>query len=598
MSDQERADQTPDPMEAWITLTRQFGRAQAAFADLMERKTSGDTFQMPDPEVIRDSFTAAWLDLLNNPERMAQAQANFLDAQNKLWSMALRRLNGEAVEPVVQPPKGDKRFMDEEWSKHAPFDILKQAYLVNARWLQDTMGSVDGISDDDRRKVDFYTRVLVDAFSPTNFLFTNPKVLQATIDSGGRNLLDGFRNFVGDLERGRGNLSISMTDTEAFELGKNIATTPGKVIYQNEMMQLIQYDPTTPTVQQRPLLIVPPWINKFYVLDLRAKNSLIKWCVDQGLTVFVISWVNPGAELSHKRFDDYMLEGPLAALDAIKLATGEDKVAIAGYCIGGTLTASTLAYMAAKRDKRIVAATYFVTLTDFREVGDIRVFIDDRQLELLENHMAERGYLEGRHMANVFNLMRDNDLIWSFMVNNYLLGKEPAPFDLLYWNSDSTRMPAMMHSAYLRQMYLDNKLIEKGGVTLDGVKIDLRKIKVPTFMLSTREDHIAPWDATYAATQVYGGPVQFVLAGSGHIAGVVNPPASGKYQYWLNPDLPPSPQDWLAGATEHPGSWWPHWREWLREHLGPEVPARTPGEGQLPVIEDAPGSYVKVRVTE
>lgn len=598
MSDQDRAAPVPDPMEAWIALTRQFGRAQAAFADLMERKTSGDTFQIPDPEVIRDSFTAAWLDLVRNPERLAKAQADFLESQGQLWQMALRRLAGEDVEPVAQPPKGDKRFLDEEWNTQAPFDILKQAYLVNAQWVQRTLGATDGIDEQDRRKVDFYTRVLVDAFSPTNFLFTNPKVLQATIDSGGRNLLDGFRNFVGDLERGRGNLSISMTDTEAFELGKNIATTPGKVVYQNEMMQLIQYDPTTPTVQQRPLLIVPPWINKFYVLDLRAKNSLIKWCVDQGLTVFVISWVNPGAELAHKRFDDYMLEGPLAALDAIKLATGEDKVAIAGYCIGGTLTASTLAYMAAKRDKRIVAATYFVTLTDFREVGDIRVFIDDRQLELLESHMAERGYLEGRHMANVFNLMRDNDLIWSFMVNNYLLGKEPAPFDLLYWNSDSTRMPAMMHSAYLRQMYLDNKLIEKGGVTLDGVKIDLRKIKVPTFMLSTREDHIAPWDATYAATQVYGGPVQFVLAGSGHIAGVVNPPASGKYQYWLNPDLPPSPQDWLASATEHPGSWWPHWREWLRGHLGPEIPARTPGEGQLPVIEDAPGSYVKVRVTE
>lgn len=598
MSDQDRTPPAPDPMEAWITLTRQFGRAQAAFADLMERKASGDTFQIPDPEVIRDSFTAAWLDLFGNPDRLAKAQADFFTAQSELWQMAVRRLSGEQVEPIVAPPKGDKRFLDSDWNDQAAFDVIKQAYLVNAQWLQRTLASTDGINAEDRRKVDFYTRVMVDALSPTNFLMTNPKVLKATIESGGRNLLDGLKNFVGDLEKGRGNLSISMTDTEAFELGKNVATTPGKVVYQNEMMQLIQYTPTTETVQRRPLLIVPPWINKFYILDLRAKNSLIKWCVDQGLTVFVISWVNPGAELSHKRFDDYMLEGPLAALDAIKLATGEDKVAIGGYCIGGTLTACTLAYLASKRDKRIVAATYFVTLTDFSEVGDIRVFIDDRQLELLESHMAERGYLEGRHMAGVFNLMRDNDLIWSFMVNNYLMGKEPMPFDLLYWNSDSTRMPAMMHSAYLRQMYLDNKLIEKGGVTLNGVKIDLRKIKVPTYMLSTREDHIAPWDATYAATQIYGGPIQFVLAASGHIAGVVNPPSANKYQYWLNPELPLSPEEWLAGATEHPGSWWPHWREWLRPQMGEEVPARHPGDGQLSIIEDAPGSYVKVRLVE
>ena len=596
MSDKDHP--APDPMETWISLTRQFGRAQAAFADHMERKTKGDAFQIPDPGVVSDTFTAAWLDLLGNPEKLAEAQKDFLTRQTELWQMALRRFAGETVEPVAEPPKGDKRFTDDAWTSQAAFDVIKQAYLVNSDWLQKTLSSGDGLTPDDHRKVDFYTRLVVDALAPTNFLLTNPKALKATVETGGRNLLDGLKNFVGDLERGHGQLAISMTDYDAFELGRNIATTPGKVVFQNEMMQLIQYAPSTPSVQRRPLLIVPPWINKFYILDLRAKNSFIKWCVDQGLTVFVISWVNPGPELSHQRFDDYMRQGPLAALDAIKQATGEDKVGIVGYCIGGTLTACTLAYMAAKRDKRIVAATYFVALTDFREVGEIRVFIDERQLELLEQHMAERGFLEGSHMANVFNLMRDNDLIWSFVVNNYLMGKEPMPFDLLYWNSDSTRMPAMMHSFYLRQMYLDNKLIEKGGISLDGVKIDLRRIKVPTYMLSTREDHIAPWDATYAATQIYRGPIRFVLAASGHIAGVVNPPSANKYHYWLNPELPAAPQDWLDGATQHPGSWWPDWREWLRPLLGDEVPARQPGDGQLAAIEDAPGSYVKLRLTE
>ncbi|MDR3439530.1 class I poly(R)-hydroxyalkanoic acid synthase [Telmatospirillum sp.] len=596
MSDKDRP--APDPMEAWIALTRQLGRAQVAFADFIDRAAKGDAFQIPDPAVVNDTFTVAWLDLLRDPWRLAQAQSDLLSRQSELWQMALRRLAGEPVEPVAAPRKGDKRFSADDWNDQAAFDIIKQAYLINAEWLQRTLSETPGLTTDERRKVDFYTRLAVDAVAPTNFLFTNPTALAATLETGGRNLLDGLENLVDDLERGHGQLSIRMTDDDAFELGRNVATTPGKVVFQNEMMQLIQYAPSTPTVQRRPLLIVPPWINKFYILDLRAKNSFIKWCVDQGLTVFVISWINPGPELSHKRFDDYMLQGPLAALDAIKLATGEDQVGVVGYCIGGTLMAATLAYMTAKRDKRVVAITYFVALTDFAEVGDIRVFIDERQLELLEQHMAERGFLEGRHMANVFNLMRDNDLIWSFVVNNYLMGKEPMPFDLLYWNSDATRMPAMMHSFYLRQMYLDNKLVEKGGISLDGVKIDLRKIKVPTYMLSTREDHIAPWAATYAATQIYGGPIRFVLAASGHIAGVVNPPAANKYGYWLNPELPALPQQWLDGATQYPGSWWPDWRLWLRPLMGDEVPARVPGEGQLAAIEDAPGSYVKVRLAE
>ncbi len=588
----------PDPMEAWASITRNLGRAQAAFANFVERNSKGDGFTIPDSGVVGDTFAQAWLRLLANPQQLAEAQIDFLERQNRLWLMAGQRLAGEPAEPVARPGAGDKRFADEDWSKEAAFDVIKQAYLTTAEWVQKTMHNVDGLEPHTRQMLDFFTRLAVDAWAPSNFLLTNPKALRATVETGGRNLLDGLEHFVTDLERGHGALSISMTDYEAFELGSNVATTPGKVVFQNDLMQLIQYAPSTETVFRRPLLIVPPWINKFYILDLRAKNSFIKWCVDQGLTVFVISWINPDESLSHKTFDDYMLEGPLAALEAIRRATGEATVNIVGYCIGGTLTACTLAYMAAKRMHGVASATYLVALTDFAEAGEVKVFIDERQLGLLDDHMARRGFLEGRHMAGVFNLMRDNDLIWSFVVNNYLLGKEPFPFDLLYWNSDSTRMPVMMHSFYLRQMYLENRLIEPGGIALAGTPLDLRRIRTPTYMLSTVDDHIAPWKATYAATRHYSGPTRFVLGASGHIAGVINPPDSGKYSYWINPELPADPEAWLAGATPHPGSWWTDWLEWLKAHAGRRVAARQPGSGELPVIEDAPGSYVKLRLTE
>ncbi len=588
----------PDPMEAWISITRNLGRAQAAIADYVERSRNGNGFTIPDSGVVGDTFAEAWLHLLANPKQLAEAQLDFLRRQNELWQMAGRRLAGEPVTPVAEPPKGDKRFADEEWTREAAFDVIKQAYLTTADWVQTTMRNVDGLDPHTHQKLDFFTRLAVDAWAPSNFLLTNPKALRATIESGGRNLLDGLEHFVTDLERGHGALSISMTDYDAFELGRNVATTPGKVVFQNDLMQLIQYAPATETVFRRPLLIVPPWINKFYILDLRAKNSFIKWCVDQGLTVFVISWVNPDQSLSHKTFDDYMLEGPLAALEAIRQATGEASVNIVGYCIGGTLTACTLAYMAARRMRGVASATYLVALTDFAEAGEVKVFIDEHQLDLLDEHMAQRGYLEGRHMAGVFNLMRDNDLIWSFAINNYLLGKEPLPFDLLYWNADSTRMPVMMHSFYLRRMYLENKLVEPGGISLAGTSIDLRRIRTPTYMLSAADDHIAPWKATYAATGVYSGPVKFVLAASGHIAGVVNPPSANKYSYWTNRDLPADPDAWLAGAAQRLGSWWPDWLDWLKPHAGPQVPARQPAAGGLPAIEDAPGSYVKLRLAE
>jgi polyhydroxyalkanoate synthase len=470
---------------------------------------------------------------------------------------------------------------------------VKQSYLLSSRFLLDASSDKDGVPDKGAAEIDFYTRQFVDAMAPTNFVATNPEVLRATIDSRGENLLRGLKHMLEDLERGKGRLAIKMTDYDAFEVGRNVGTTPGKVVFQNDLIQLLQYEPTTEQVHKRPLMIVPPWINKFYILDLQPKNSLIKFCVDQGFTTYVVSWVNPDEKLAHKTFEDYMLEGPLAALDAIENATGEREITAIGYCLGGTLMASTLAYMATKKDTRIKAVTFFTTMMDFKDPGELGVFIDEEQLAQIEQSMTKRGYLEGSEMATTFNMLRANDLIWSFVVNNYLLGKEPFPFDLLYWNSDSTRMPAAMHSFYLRKCYHENKLKDPAGVTLGGVPIDLRKINVPAYWVSTREDHIAPWKSTYAATQLLGGPKRFVLAGSGHIAGVVNPPAANKYGYWTNDQLPADPEAFLADAKQHPGSWWTDWAAWNASHAGDKVPARKPGAGKLPALEEAPGSYVK-----
>jgi len=461
--------------------------------------------------------------------------------------------------------------------------------------MQATVKQVDGLDDKTSKKIDFYTRQFVDAIAPSNFVLTNPEVLRATIETGGENLVKGLDNLLKDLERGKGRLMIRMTDLEKFKVGVNIAVTPGKVIYQNDLIQLIQYEPATETVKRRPLLIIPPWINKFYILDLRPENSFIRWAVEQGHTVFVVSWVNPDEKLAEQTFEDYMREGLLAALDALEQATGEREANLIGYCLGGTLLAATLAYMKAKGDDRIKSATYFVALVDFKEAGELSVFIDEEQLHYLEERMRAHGYLEGADMATTFNMLRANDLIWSFVVNNYLLGKEPFPFDLLYWNSDSTRMPAAMHSFYLRNMYQENKLVVPGGISLAGVPIDVSTITTPSFLLSTREDHIAPWKSTYAATQLYRGPVKFVLAASGHIAGVVNPPGKSKYGHWENAKNPPTADEWLATAKQYPDSWWPVWEKWIAKYAGGEVPARKPGDGKLKPIESAPGSYVLVK---
>lgn len=594
---QEAAKPLLDPVELAQTMTQIAERSHGIVAQFLARQQeeNHNSFGMSDPLNIGNAFLEMTKRLMVNPGKLMQAQVDLWSGYMQLWQNAAQRLMGIETPPLTEPSPDDRRFKDAAWQDNALFDFVKQSYLLTARWMQSTVRDVEGLDEKTAKKVDFYTRQFVDAMAPSNFLLTNPEVLRTTIETGGENLVRGLENLVNDMEAGKGSLAIRMTDPNAFEIGRNIALTPGKVVYQNDLMQLIQYTPTTAKVAQRPLLIMPPWINKFYILDLREKNSFIKWAVDQGLTVFVISWVNPDEDLATKSFEDYMQDGPLAALDAIKQATGEDKVNVIGYCLGGTLLASTLAYMVTQKDDRIASATYFTTMVDFKEPGELGVFIDEEQLTSLENRMNKKGFLEGKAMATTFNMLRANDLIWSFVVNNYLLGKEPFPFDLLYWNADSTRMPAAMHSFYLRKMYQQNLLAKPGGITLKGTPIDLTKIKTPSFILSTKEDHIAPWKSTYAATQLYAGPVTFCLAGSGHIAGVINPPSQTKYGYWTNAKIEKTSDEWFARAVQTEGSWWPAWRKWLQNFDGEQVKARTPGDGKLKPREDAPGSFVKQR---
>ncbi len=539
----------------------------------------------------------AYMDLysrmLMDPSALAAASINFWMDSMRLWQSSWLKMLGQDAPPVAQPAKGDARFRDQEWSDNFLFDYIKQSYLIAARHIQHAVAGVQGLPEESEKKIAFFTRQYVDALAPSNFAATNPQVLRETLASGGQNLIKGLNNLLADIEKGEGQLRISMTDEKAFQLGKNVATTPGKVVFQNPLFQLIQYQPTTSEVFRRPLLILPPWINKFYILDLREKNSFIKYAVDQGHTVFVVSWVNPDAKLADKGFDDYLTEGALAAMDAVRNATGEDKLNVIGYCLGGTLLGTALAWLAAKGDARVGCATFFVSLLDFSQPGELGVFIDEAQVENLERRMNERGYLEGSEMASTFNLLRSNDLVWSFVINNYLMGKDPFPFDLLYWNSDSTRMPARMHSFYLRNMYLKNLLGVPGGIELAGAPMDLSKVEVPAYFISTAEDHIAPWKTTYKGAKYLGGPVRFVLGGSGHIAGIVNPPAAKKYQYWTNEAFPATADQWLASATAHPGSWWEDWQRWMEAQNGGErVPARVPADD----LEDAPGSYVMLRL--
>jgi polyhydroxyalkanoate synthase len=532
---------------------------------------------------------------LADPQRAVELQSRLGRAYLDLWGAAVKRLSGESTAPVVAPDPKDKRFQDPEWSTNQFFDFVKQAYLLGAQWADHLVAGAKDLDPHTKQKAEFYTKQITNALSPSNFVLTNPELLRETLQSNAENLARGMRMLAEDVEAGGGDLKIRQSDASQFEIGRNLAVTPGKVIFENELMQLIQYAPSTPAVLKRPLLIVPPWINKFYVLDLTPEKSFIKWCVDQGLTVFVISWINPDARQAAMGFEDYMRLGPLAALDAIEQVTSEREVSAIGYCVGGTLLAITLAYVAIKGDNRIASATLFAAQVDFTHAGDLKVFVDEEQLQVLERRMAERGYLEGKKMANAFNMLRSNDLIWPYVINNYLRGQVPMPFDLLYWNSDATRMPAANHAFYLRQCYLNNTLT-RGKMEIAGVRLDLGKVTVPIYNLATREDHIAPAKSVFLGSKFFGGPVRYVLAGSGHIAGVVNPPTKTKYQYWTG-GKPGSGtlEAWLKKAKEHPGSWWPDWLQWLKAQDAAEVPARQPGGGKLKPIEDAPGRYVRVK---
>ncbi|MEO1272904.1 MAG: class I poly(R)-hydroxyalkanoic acid synthase, partial [Myxococcota bacterium] len=542
------------------------------------------------------------LELLTRPDKAMRRQMEFNASMFALWAQTSRRAFGLDHTPVIEPPSGDKRWRDPAWSKYALFDFMKQSYLLTSRWMMDAVHDTATLTDAERERLGFFTRQTLSALSPTNFIFTNPAVLKAIQDTRGANLLEGLHNLLRDLEEGDGELRTRMTDEDAFTVGQNVATAPGQVVFENDLMQLLQFNPTTDEVARRPLLIVPPWINKYYILDLQPKNSFIRWAVSQGHTVFVVSWINPDASLRHKGFADYMLDGPLAALDAIEQATGEREVNAIGYCIGGTLMAATLAYMKHKgMDDRIASITFFAAQTDFSEAGEIRAFINDRTLQYIDQQLAENGYLPARSMALSFNMLRENDLIWNYVVDQYLLGKQPTPFDLLYWNSDATRMPEAMHAFYLKRMYRDNALVEPGGVTLDGVSIDLREVTTPACFVATATDHIAPWKSSYKTTQLFQGPVTFILGGSGHIAGVINPPNRVKYQHWIqegDQDNPADPEAWLTQATERPGSWWPSWQAWIEPFTQDKVPARTPGDGALKPLEPAPGRYVAMRADD
>ena len=570
------------------------GKALAAF---LEPRTAGEPDDYAPTELteVVKTFTSVAEYWLTDAARASDMQTKLAKDYLDLWSSAVRRMAGEQPPPAIEPSPRDKRFADPEWKSNQFFDFMKQLYLLTTKRAKELVDEAEGLDAHTRHKAEFYVQQITNALSPSNFVLTNPEVLRETLATSGDNLARGLKMLAEDLAAGHGMLKIRQSDPANLIVGVNMAVTPGKVIYQNELMQLIQYEPTTEKVLRTPLLIIPPWINKFYILDLRPEKSFIKWCVDQGITVFVVSWVNPDKRLATKTWEDYVKEGPLAAMDVIERITGEMKVHTIGYCVGGTLLATTLALLAEQRRQRVTSATFFAAQVDFTHAGDLLVFVDEEQISALEHDMKDAGVLEGSKMAMAFNMLRSNDLIWSYVVSNYLKGQQPSAFDLLHWNSDSTRMTAANHSYYLRNCYLENRL-STGTMVVDNTLLDLSTIKVPIYNLATREDHIAPAESVLYGSQFFGGPVKYVMSGSGHIAGVINPPAMNKYQYWTNENIKGVTADeWLKGATEHKGSWWPDWREWLGGIDSEEIPARPVGSEAFPPIEDAPGSYVRVR---
>ncbi|GJE16733.1 PHA/PHB synthase family protein [Methylobacterium marchantiae] len=578
-------------------LIEEFGRTASAYMKPISHADPLDPELAKPPEEVNDvvktlgTVAERWM---VDPQRSMEAQKKLSDAFITLWGSTWFRLQGEVAPPVALPEPKDTRFKHAEWTTNPIFDFIKQSYLITSRWAEELVEEADGIDEHTRHKAQFYLRQIVGALSPSNFVMTNPELIRHTLQENGANLVRGMKMLAEDIEAGKGQLRVRQTDPSGFEVGVNVAVTPGEVVFRNDLMELIQYSPTTETVLKRPFLIVPPWINKFYILDLNPAKSLIGWMVSQGLTVFCISWVNPDERHADKDFESYMREGIEAAIDAIGVATGESEVAAAGYCVGGTLLAVTLAMQAATGNKRIKSATFLTTQVDFTHAGDLKVFADEEQIRGIEARMKKRGYLEGSGMATAFNMLRPNDLIWSYVVNNYVKGQTPSAFDLLYWNADATRMPAANHSFYLRNCYLDNTLAQ-GRMILGNVRLDLKKVKVPIFNLATREDHIAPAISVFEGSSKFGGTVDYVLAGSGHIAGVVNPPAKPKYGFWTGGPAKGRLEDWISAATEHKGSWWPYWFDWLERQAPTRVPARIPGEGGLASLGPAPGTYVRMK---
>jgi polyhydroxyalkanoate synthase len=578
-----------------MNLARAALAAQGAIAEVALKQADRPAALSPDPFHVAPALSDIMGRLAAEPNRLLRAQGDLFNRYMDLWQATVRKMTGEPAQPVVTPAKGDKRFADPDWQEHPVFDVIKQSYLLTSNWLNELVSSVDGVDPTEKRRAEFFMKMLTDAFAPTNFLASNPVALKELLATSGESLVRGMENFAADLRRGGGDLAIAQTDFEKFEIGRNVATAPGKVVFKNELIELIQYSPATEQVRQIPLVIFPPWINKFYILDLRPENSMIRWLTEQGITVFLASWVNPDARLATKSFEDYVRQGVYEGTAAAMRQCGVPQVNTVGYCIGGTLLGVSLAHMAERRVAPIASATFFAAQQDFSEAGDLKLFTNEAWLEELERKMdAGGGVLSGQALSDTFNMLRSNDLIWSFFVNNYLLGKEPKAFDLLYWNSDQTRMPKTLHLFYLRKFYVENAFA-RGELVIDGVKLDPGAIAVPVYMQSSKEDHIAPVRSVYRSARLFGGPTTFTMAGSGHIAGVINAPAARKYQHWTNPELPETFEAWQAEAVEHPGSWWPHWAEWLKARSGPMIPARDPAQGPLPVIADAPGDYVRVR---
>ncbi|MBL4900260.1 MAG: class I poly(R)-hydroxyalkanoic acid synthase [Colwellia sp.] len=538
-------------------------------------------------------FSSSWNAIMKgsmeNPEDWIKTMTGFYQEQCGL----LMNMFTPGGESSVETKKGDRRFQGAEWDESPVHNYMKQSYLLTSKLLTDKVND-STLDDTSKKKCDFYTRQFIDAMSPSNFALTNPEVLKETLDSKGQNLVSGLENLMEDMKKGR----ITMTDESAFELGKNLATTPGSVVFQNELMQLVHFKPMTEKVNERPILIVPPCINKYYILDLSEHNSYVRYCLEQGNDVYIISWRNPDESLGDITWDGYISGGTIPAIDAVKEISGSKKINAVSWCIGGTMLATTMAVLAAKRKKPIASATFFTTLLDFSDPGELGVFIDEAQVKQHEDKLKEGGVMPGKQLASTFAMLRSNDLIWSYVINNYLKGKTPPPFDILYWNGDSTNMTSAMYTWYLRNMYLENKLATPGGVELCGVKIDLGKIDCPIYFLSAIEDHIAPWKTTFIGTELVKGEVEFVLAASGHVAGVINPASKNKRHFWKKGELQKGADHWLETATEVPGSWWPHWDEWLKAQGGKLIDAPTElGNDKYAELEPAPGSFVLAKST-